>query len=184
MNNVTGASPARIANPRTPAGRLAMVVAATCLLATAATCDGSPTVPTGVTGAYALVEYAGVPVPMPWPSRAPIGLDGPFCATLIQSQILELGGDRAARLTTRERMECDDGRQPVPDSSAVSGSYRATPDSVVVSFPARSGGGLSAPDSVSWRITRSGDRLIFPLGSVYTPEGPSPDTLRLIFKRT
>jgi len=96
----------------------------------------------------------------------------------VQSQVLDLRRDRSASLFTRTSYQCEDGRAPAPDSSRYAGTYTASADSVIVLFPSSSGA-----DSIAWRMSRAGNRLIYSLGAVYTPGGIPTDTFRLIYQR-
>lgn len=152
--------------------RALIAVAVTILSA----CDASPNDPSAAAGEYALVQYADQSIPMQL--RRPAGWQGLFCADLVQSQVLSLGRDRSASLFTRTSFQCEDGRAPSPDSSRYAGTYRSSADSVLVAFPS------SAGDSVVWRMSRSGDRLVYSLGPIYTPGGvATADTFRLVYQR-
>jgi hypothetical protein len=152
-----------------------LAAAALCCLAA---CDASPSDPTGSAGQYALVQYGDQSIPMQL--RRPAGWQGLFCADLVQSQVLDLRRDRTASLFTRTSFQCEDGRTPVPDSSRYSGRYRASTDSVIVTFPSST----TAVDSISWPMSRAGDRLIYTLGPVYSVGGTVADTFRLVYQRT
>ncbi len=144
-----------------------------------AACDASPTDPLGAAGDYALVEFGGESVPMQL--RRPSGWEGLFCADLVMSQVLSLRRDHTASLFTRTSYQCEDGRAPVPDSARVNGTYSASADSVIAMFP------LDRPspgDSIDWRMSRSGARLVYSLGPIYTPDGAATaDTFRLVYQR-
>ncbi len=141
-------------------------------------CDSSPSGPSGSAGTYALVQFGDQGIPMQL--RRPAAWQGLFCADLVQSQLLDLGRDRSASLLTRTSYPCDDGRSAGPDSSRDLGTYRATADSVILMFPSST----SAIDSLAWPMTRSGDRLVYSLGPIYTESGAIADTFRLVYQRT